>query len=208
MSRCMGAKVCELPVLPRSLIADRLSSLGKRLTQVAGASRERELNESKIEKSFLAVRSRARSQSGAAILTPNVHAPIGLLELGDDDGRNGEFLDVARAGSPSLEEVLRPVARLVARLPPIRDEFPRHLQRIAIVQADLLATEGAALTLVGGFTTATTTPAARCTVVFRIVHRVLYAARAALHDELVGRSSCLVDRCATLYFAHRRLSLS
>lgn len=91
---------------------------------------------------------------GTIILTPNVHAPVGLLQFGDDDGRNGELLDVAGGCPPPLEEILGPVARPVTRLPPVGDKFPRHLERVGVIQADLLTAEGAALTLVGGITNA------------------------------------------------------
>lgn len=117
-------------------------------------------------------------------LTPDVHAPTGLLQFRGGGGRDGDLVDVAAGRSPSLQEVLGPVPRAIARLPPVGDEFARHLERVAVVQADLLAAEGAALTLVLVLAAAA---AARRAVVLRVIHRVLYAARAALHDGLLNR---------------------
>lgn len=117
-------------------------------------------------------------------LTPDVHAPAGLLEFRGGGGHHGDFVDVAAGRSPSLQEVLGPVPRAVARLPPVGDELARHLERVVVLQADLLAAEGAALALVLVLAAAA---AARRAIVLRIIHRVLYAARAALHDGLLNR---------------------
>lgn len=128
-------------------------------------------------------RKRAR---GTSVLTPDVHAPAGLLEPlghgGDGRRRDGELVDVARGGAPSLQEIFGAVAGTVARLPPIGDEFPRHLERVPVLllQADLLlAAERAALALVG-----LAGAGAGRRLVLRIVHRILYTTRTALHDGL------------------------
>lgn len=115
-----------------------------------------------------------------------MHAPAGLLQLGGDDGRDGDLVDVAAGRSPSFQKVLGPVFRTIARLPPIGDEFARHFERVGVVQADplLLAAEGAALTLVLLLAAAA---AARRAVIVRVIHRILYAARATLHDGLLSR---------------------
>lgn len=113
-----------------------------------------------------------------------MHAPAGLFQFGGDDGRDGDLVDVAAGRSPSLQEVLGPVSRTIARLPPIGDEFARYFERVAVVQVDFLAVEGASLTLVLLLAAAA---AARRTIVLRIIHRILNAARAALHDGLLSR---------------------
>lgn len=68
-----------------------------------------------------------------ATLTPDVHTPTGLFQFGSDGGRDGDFVDVAAGRSPSLQEILSPVARTIARLPPVGDEFPRYLERVIVV---------------------------------------------------------------------------
>lgn len=111
------------------------------------------------------------------ILTPDVYAPAGLFQLfRGDDGLDGQLVDIAAGRSPSLQKVLGPVSRTVACLPPVGDEFARHFERVAVVQADLLllAAERAALTLVLLLDAAAA--AARRAVVIRIIHWVLYAA--------------------------------
>lgn len=116
---------------------------------------------------------------------PDVHAPTGLLQFRGGDGRDGDLVDVAASRSPSLQKILRPVSRTIARLPPVSDKFARYFKGVAVIQTDFLAAEGAPLTLILLLASAA---AARRAVVLRIIHRVLYATRAAFHDGLLNRS--------------------
>lgn len=117
-----------------------------------------------------------------------MHAPVGLLQIRHDSGSDSDLVDVAAGRSPSLQQVFGPVAGPIARLSPVGDEFSRYLERIAVVQTDLLATERATLTLVGRFAaTAAASASARRAVVLRVVDGFFYAARATLHDGLPGQ---------------------
>lgn len=91
------------------------------------------------------------------VLTPHVYAPAGLFQIGDSGGRDSELVDVAAGSSPSLQQVLGPVAGSIARLSPVGDEFSWYLERIAIIQTYVLAAERATLTLIGRFAATSST---------------------------------------------------
>lgn len=128
------------------------------------------------------------------VLTPDMHAPTWLLEFWRGSGWYGELVYVARGRSPSFKKILGAVTRPVARLSPIGDEFAWHLERIAIVQTDLLlATERTALALVS----LARTCRRRSGIVLRIIDRILYTTRAAVHDGLLLTLSCHTCRVAS-----------